>query len=149
MCESDGSANGNESNSAPAFPIGPVAVNTANWALVLGTSPRGEQGYVLGVDPVSRSAAEKVALGRCTSAGVNDCRVVERYNSGVIAIARATDGRLFHGIYPYPKLTSELKQAKQAKRVAEKSILVIVLRDRGRCKLLQVTPSNDWIGFDD
>lgn len=136
-------------NDTSHAPVGPVAINTAHWVLAIGVGPDGKSAYALGADPLSAKAAENIVSRRCDSAGVRNCRVLHRYHSGVLAIAQAPNGGIFHGVYPYPKLTSEMKQAKKAKRTAGDSVLAECAKQMGgRCKLLQVTPSNDWLDYD-
>jgi len=133
-----------------AAPVGPVARNTAHWALALGMGPDDKPAYALGADPLSAQAAEAVVLRRCVSAGVRHCSVVHQYRSGVLAIAQAPDGGFFHGVYPYPQLTSEMKQAKKARKAAGETVLAACAKQMGgRCKLLQVTPSHEWLGYDE
>lgn len=132
------------------FPVGPVAMNTAYWALAMGVNRNGKSAYVLGADPVSPRDAEKIAFRRCQSNGVKDCRIIQQYDSGVLAIAQTPDGGFFHGIYPYPRLTSEMKQAKKANKQAGEAVLAACAKQIGqRCKLLQVLPSKDWMGYDE
>lgn len=148
VARDDSSGAGHQSPNT--VPVGPVARNTAHWALAMGVGPNGKSAYALGADPLSAKAAENVVFRRCQSAGVRNCRVVQQYHSGVLAIAQAQDGGFFHGVYPYPQLTSEMKQAKKARKAAESSLLAACSKQTGgRCKLLQVTPSNDWLGYDE
>lgn len=131
-------------------PTGPVARNTAHWVLAMGVGPNGKSAYTLGADPLSAKAAERAVYRRCESAGVRNCRVVHQYNTGVLAIAQAPDGGFIHGVYTYPQLTSEMKQAKKARKAAGDAVLAACAKQvGGRCKLLQVTPSNDWLGYDE
>jgi hypothetical protein len=135
---------------AATAPVGPVARNTAHWALAMGVGPNGKSAYALGADPLSAKAAESVVFRRCASASVRNCRVVHQYHSGVLAIAQAPDGGFFHGVYPYPQLTSEMKQAKKARKAAGEAVLAACAKQMGgRCKLLQVTPSHEWLGYDE
>lgn len=130
--------------------VGPVARITAHWALAIGVGPNGKSAYALGADPLSAKAAESVVFRRCASVGVRNCRVVHQYHSGVLAIAQAPDGGFFHGVYPYPRLTSEMKQAKKARKAAGDAVLTACAKQMGgRCKLLLVIPSHDWLGYDE
>ncbi|WP_255595656.1 DUF4189 domain-containing protein [Lysobacter sp. BMK333-48F3] len=135
---------------APGASFGPVAANTAYWALAMGIGSDGRSGYALGADPVSAQAADRIVLRRCRSAGIGECRIVHRYATGVFAIAQAADGGFVHGVYPYPSLTSQFKQRKPAEKAAGAAVVEACSEQTGtRCRLLQIVPSNDWVGYDE
>ena len=145
MCVDDGAPDHGQA----AYPTGPAPIHTAHWVFAIGTTADGHPDYVLAADPVFAQDAEALLFRRCDAAGVRDCRIVRRFESGVFAVAQAADGGYVHGVYPYPQLTSEMRHGKKAgKQAGEAIVEACVQQTGGPCKLNEIRPSNEWSGYD-
>jgi hypothetical protein len=145
MCVDDGAPDDGQA----AYPTGPAPIHTAHWVFAIGTVGDGHPAYVLAADPVFAEDAEALLFRRCDAAGVRDCRIVRRFESGVFAVAQAADGGYVHGVYPYPQITSEMRHGKKAGKQAGQAIVEACVQQTGApCKLKEIRPSNEWSGYD-
>lgn len=132
-----------------AYPTGPAPIHTAHWVFAIGTASDGHPAYVLAADPVFAEDAEALLFRRCDAAGVRDCHIVRRFQTGVFAVAQAADGGYVHGVYPYPQLTSEMRNRKKAGKQAGQAIVEACAQQTGgACTLKEIRPTNEWSGYD-